>query len=175
MNKKTKREEKESLEIIGFKIFQTSKKIDFYAIIIYGVNDRPIMEDNSILFFAKLKKISEIVENGLFETKGLVLSSNKVSLVCDLKEALRLIENEEIDDSAIIINSLNMIFDFVKSTRISFPCQYKEILFSFADHLTFERNISTFFEKTNFSRTLVLDGLLWCVGAILSKSTIISE
>jgi hypothetical protein len=174
MNKNSKiNEQKEFLEIIGFKIFSSTKKIDFYTIIFYGDNDRPIMKNDRILFFTKLKFVPEIIENGLPETKNLMLSSRQASFICDLKEALRLIENEDIDNFATIIDSLNMIFDLVRSTKLNFPDQYKKALFLFADHLTFDRSISDFFEQTKLSRTLMIDGILWCIGAIFSKSIVV--
>jgi hypothetical protein len=173
--KETVQEEKESLEIIGFKIFPGSQKIDFFTVIIYVEDDRPITKDKRLLFCTKLKLIPKIIKHGFPITKNLTLSSCKPSLICNINESIRLIESEDIDDSAIILNSLNIMFDLVKSTEFNIPNQYNKILFSFADHLTFERSISNFFEQENIDRKLILDAFLWCIGAIFAKSKIIHE
>jgi len=53
------------------------------------------------------------------------------------------------------------------------PSEYKRILYAFADHLTFNRELSTFFAEHQFSRQAVLEAVTWSIGAVVSKSKLV--
>lgn len=95
------------------------------------------------------------------------------ALIVDLAAVLFLIENETFDDSAVILNCLNTIFDLLPSAGKKLSEERKNLLWKFADHLTFEKEFGQYLAANSISRESIIDALTWCVGAIVTKSKIL--
>lgn len=137
--------------------------------------DRPIVHDDLIVFFTNPELAHSALNLAEPEMANLNINFKEVSLVCNILYILHMIHHKDIDDSGRIINSLNVIFDLVKATQISMPVQYKEALYSFADHLTFNKEYASFFTENNIGRNFMEDAVLWCVGTVVCKSKILTN
>ncbi len=166
---------KESIYLIGFKIYPGEKEQDLYTLFIFGEEEKPLMVDNHMVFFNKVELASIALSLGDDQVKRFTPAPKEVALTCDITRMLHLIEVENFDSSSIILNCLNTIFDLVKATKRPMPIKYKRILYELADHLTFEREYSNFIIEHNISRATIINAILWCFGAILSKAKVLNS
>ena len=90
--------------------------------------------------------------------------------MCDFAEALYLIESEDKDESATIINCINTLSDLLPATGLKLPADCKTILAKFADHLTFHREYGEFLRRENLARSAIRDAVFWCLGCIAAKA-----
>lgn len=158
--------------LVGFKLDPDRENCDFFTVVFCGDIDQPLTIDDYIIFFNDISILSKTLEFVAPE----ILQDLDISdfAIIDIAEMLYLIEREKIDNSAIILNGLNMIFDLVKASRLKMPDECKRILYRFADYCTFNQEISVFFENENISRKQIINNILWCIGAIVSKSKILT-
>ena len=49
----------------------------------------------------------------------------------------------------------------------------KNLLWKFADHLTFEKEFGQYLISNSISRESLIDALIWCLGAIASRSKVL--
>jgi hypothetical protein len=160
----------EELYLVGFRIDPDDVEPNLYTILVYGDNDRPIVNgDGQILFFPEPMLSSAAIQE--FDANfNAIAETLELSIVYDIAEMLYLISSGKADGSAIILNCLNVIFDFVKVTKLPIPMEYESILFEFADYLTFDKDLETFFLQSGKDRSKIIDGVLWCIGAIFVRS-----
>ena len=136
--------------------------------------DRPILHDGKIVFFTTLDLAQSAFRLAEAELGYLEPNFEKVTMICDIAFILYMVYCQDFDDSATIVHSLNLIFDLVKATRLTMPEQYKKALYKFAGHLTFDKEYASFFTENDIARTLI-EAVLWCVGAIVCKSKILTN
>jgi hypothetical protein len=168
--------QEQHIYLVGFTIASDSDGPNFFALYVCcGENDRPIALEGEILLFQKPELAASVlmksddVEKDKFKSE----ISQEIETVHDIDSVLYLVEYENVDTSAEIINFLNILFDFVKFTGVDFPENYREYLYNFADHLTFDTEYESFFEKSSMKRSLVIEALHWCLGLILANSKIV--
>jgi len=168
-------ESEEGLALIGFRIDPKNSGPNIYSLFIYGDQDIPVIAEGQILLFVKPELVFRAFELGDANIKRLGPPVQNVYLVCDIVEALNLIKNEPLDTSAVILNCLNTMFDLVQASGIRMPSEYRQILYEFADHLTFEREYESYIIQKNIQRESIVDAILWCIGAIVTRARILSE
>lgn len=165
----------EALYLVGFCI-RTSDIPEIYTLISAGGEiDRPILIDNAILFFDAPQLISKALELSTSDLKKLPLPSEEVALTCYIREMLQLIDTESIDESATILNCLNTFFDLIDAVEQALPDNYKHLLYSFADHLTFHREFATFIRAQHLNRITLRQAIDWCIRTISAKSTLLTS
>lgn len=163
----------DELWLIGFRIDPDQENYDFLTVIFSGDIDQPLTIDGYIVFFNEIDVLSKTLELVIPE----VMQNLDVSEfeIVDLAAALYLIDVGKIDDSAIIVNTLNILIDLVKATRLKMFNEYKPILYQAADRFTFSKEISAFFDSENVTRKEMLNIITWCIGSIVSKSKILTK
>ncbi|MDX2240943.1 MAG: hypothetical protein NW224_09690 [Leptolyngbyaceae cyanobacterium bins.302] len=167
--------EDEWLSLASFRINPNSEKPEIYTLIICRDVDYPVLLDKQIVFFNKKELSSKALELCSLEVQRLGPAPQEVDLVVDLAESLYLISNEDIDTTSTILDCLNTLIDLVKAAQIPIPEHYKNSLYAFADHLTFEQEFSSFFVNHSVNRSAILDGILWCVGAVFIQSILLTD
>jgi hypothetical protein len=164
--------------LVGFIIASDSDEPNLYALYVcHDESDRPIGLEGEILIFQNPELAASVLmkSDDIDKDKFINEIYQEVSMVCDINSVLYLIEYEDIDTSAEIVNFLNILFDFVKFTNVVFPENYRKCLYDFADHLTFDTEYESFFQKNSIKRSLVIEALHWCLGLILANSKIVQE
>jgi len=166
---------KENVWLIGFIIDPDAETPQLYTIFFPGDIDKPLTNQGYILFFSDLQITTKAIKAGDIDYHNFIYPPTEVDLVCNIAELLYLINHETRDDSAIIVDCLNILFDMIRAIHINMPPNYQSILYAFADHLTFNQEFASFFTKQQTSATAISDALTWCIGAIVSKSKIITK
>jgi hypothetical protein len=168
----------EYLMPIGFRFDPESRGAELYAgLICGGEKDRPLTIQQRIVFCK-----SPALLRGLKGLKATNLSQSlqssreflqKERLLCDIAEALYLLESRDEDKSATIINCINTFSDFIPATGVKLPEQYQAVFIECADYLTFHRNYGDYFRERSISRSQVIDSFLWCLGCLFARAKFI--
>ena len=166
---------KDTLWLIGFYLDPDAERPDIYTLFRPGDEDKPLVSGGYVVFFSELAlapKAAELCDVQI--TTPVSLFAEDVDLECYVAESLYLINSQDTDSSATIVNFLNTLFDLVKATQLPMPAEYKRVLYAFADHLTFNREFSTFFAQQSISRSMITNAILWCIGAVVAKSKLLT-
>jgi len=87
----------------------------------------------------------------------------------DFATAFYICESGGIDEQGRIVNVLNVVSDILIGLKIGVPAVFKSDLVSFADYVTFDRDVGAYFDLTPASKAKIIGGLQWCLGAIISR------
>lgn len=165
----------EALYLVGFCLSANKQESDLWTLITSGGDiDRPIVADSKIIFFNDPELAPAALELADNNLKQLGPAPQEVVLVCDIPEMLRLVNTENVDETATILNCLNTFFDLLEAVKQSLTPDYKRILYAFADHLTFHREFGAFLEEQHIDRTMLREAIEWCIETIFSRSKFLS-
>lgn len=162
--------------LIGFIIDPDNTEPKLFTLIFTGKTDRPLASESYIVFLNNIKLVPDLMNSIELESGQKTMIPEEIEYVINIPNLLYLISIGDIDESTTVVDSLNIIFDILKETRLSVPDKYKNQLYKFANYLTFDKDISKFFnEQKDISRKEVIDALLWFIGAIVSKSKLLTR
>jgi hypothetical protein len=156
--------------LIGLRLDSDNPEPSFYTFLV-GDDQKPLLVKEQIV----LANQPQLPREANLSTDPVDSEPWEPDLICDLAEALYLIENGDCDDSAAILNCLNVLFDLVAATRGTLPQVYKKNLTNLADHLTFHKSLTAFFQEAKDRRSAMLDSVLWCIGWIMTHARIINS
>jgi hypothetical protein len=157
--------------LIGFYLDPDAKEPNIYTLFV--TEDSPLAFEGYVVFFSESELAVRALELCGIDIENFDSLPKESDLDCDVARSLYLVSSEDIDSSATLINFLNVLLDLVKATQMLMPEEYKRLLYEFSDHLTFHRELSTFFTQRNVTRSTITDAILWCIGAVVSKSKLI--
>lgn len=161
------------ISLVGFRLSPDSENPDWYTLFTYGEKDIPIMDNDYLVFFKSVDLIDgayNIFDNSI---KSIFPPPSEIDLVCDVAEMLYVINHQDSDGSATIVNGLNIIFDLLKAIQVNLPAEYKNVLYRLADHMTFNREFGAYLSQNAITRESITNAILWGIGAITIKSRII--
>lgn len=160
--------------LIGFSINSNTKKPDVYTLFFPGEIDKPILIENYIIFFSNPDLATKAINLCDNNSENFIPPTGGIDAVCEIALALYYIENKDIDPNATIIYCLNTILDLINAIKFPIPAEYRQMLYNFADHLTFSQEITLFLKENNISRNELMNILLWCIGVIVAKSKLVT-
>jgi hypothetical protein len=164
----------EGLSLVGFRISPAREGPQLFSIIVYNGKDSPIIIDGQIAFIDKPEHTTVLYELCSSRLKALGPPPTEVDLICDVPRAIEIIRRKKRDNKAIILNCLNTLFDLLDAVNARIPDEYKGILYPLADHLTFNREFGSFINEAKINRDLIVNAIMWCVGAVAVNSRIMS-
>ena len=145
-----------------------------YGLVLEGEQDQPLLLNDRILFFRDASRAPEIIQ-----VYGAHLQADKVDVArpffwCDVAQTLYLLQAGGADNDACVLGAVNALLDLVKATGIKMPAEPKAALHSIADYCTMNKDLTKYLEEEgDYSGEALTDAVLWCVGAITVKSTVI--
>ena len=164
----------EELVLIGFRLDGEHDGPQFYSIMaVGGDNERPIMTDERLLFFTHPDRGTKALALDA-ELATLGPAPTEIESFCDVAEALHIVNSQDADPDAVVLDCLLVFDDLVRATRLHMPDRYQGLLTELAARLTERVPLRTIF-TSHFLREHVEDALLWCIGAIAVKARFISE
>lgn len=113
-----------------------------------------------------------LADAGLLGRLGAGIPSSP-GIALDISHAVEMIGSHDIDEESSVLNVLNSITDCLESVGSHLPAHYKTPLWALADHLTFERGISSFFERADASREHVIDAIHWAIGNLALRARVV--
>ena len=165
----------DGISLIGFRIDPDSESPDIYTLMAYGAREVLLVVNGQILFFRSPSSVKVAYDFFGEDVKNLASVPSEIDAIFDLAAALHTINHQDIDESAEVIDCLNMLFDLVAATQTAMPAAYKKLLYGLADHLTFERNLGEYLTRLDLKRAEITDAVLWCVGAIVVNSKVLDS
>ncbi len=160
--------------LVGFRIDPAHEGPQFYCVFaIGGPDERPLMMEGRVLFFSR----PELAPKALLldpSMAHLKLPLDGVEMFCDVAQTLHLVNSADEDPDGMILDCLHLFDDMVRSTKLNMPERYQSVLTEMADHLSKGAKLKRIFSSDSL-RHHVEDALLWCVGAITVKATMLTE
>ncbi len=164
----------EELVLVGFRVDSQHDGPQFYTLLaVGGDNERPITANGRILFFPRPDLADRALALDL-SLSELGPASRELATFCDVAEAFYLINSQNADLDGVILDCLLVFDDLVRATKLHMPDRYQGLLTELAARLT-ERVLLRDIFSSNALREHVEDALLWCLGAIAMKATMIGE
>ena len=167
-------ERHEELAMAGFRIDPTHEGPQFYTLLaVGGDNERPLTADGRIIFFAR----TTLVHKALAMDQSLAGLGNPprdVETMCDVAQALYLVNSQDEDTDGVVLDCLLIFDDLVRATQISMPERFQAILTELAARLTEGQSLKKVFTNDAL-RQHVEDALLWCVGAVTMKAKLLTS
>jgi hypothetical protein len=84
------------------------------------------------------------------------------------------VNSQNADPDGVILECLLVFDDLVRTTKLHMPDRYQGLLTELAGRLTEGKQLREIFTSHSL-REHVEDALLWCIGAIIVKTHMISE
>jgi hypothetical protein len=171
--------EPEKVWLVGFRL-NPDRDLDeqgpeFYCLLLERRDEGPVSSEGYTIFFKDINSAGTALRMDDDETVGELTPPTDVDYICDVADLLYLItsEDEKVDEEKVFLNCLNVAFDLVKSAGLPLPEDYKRVLYPLADYMTFDRDFDQFLRKSNVARSQVHDGILWMMGAVVSRCKVI--
>lgn len=148
---------------------------DLYGLVLEGEKDKPLMLKDRLLFFRDPKRASEIAKTFGSHLPADRVEVNQPFFWCDIAQTLHLLQAGGTDDEACVLGAVNALLDLVDAIGLNMPSDLRASLRSIADYCTFEKNLTRYFEEVgDYPASTIINAILWCIGAITVKSTIVS-
>lgn len=159
----------ETLHLIGFRVDPHLPEPDFY-VLTTGLNgDVPLLYDGQIILFQQPGAAQDALRQAFQDQATRRQAPTELAMVVDLAQVFYLLSVERRDESAFILNAVNLLLDFLKAAEVAVPPLYRAELHELADHLTFDKSFGELFDTT-FDRAHAVEALQWALGAVMSKS-----
>lgn len=165
--------EHEELVLVGLRIDGQHDGPELFTVLaVGGDNERPILADGRLVFFTTPKLAAKAVAlDPSFSKLG--DAPQEMESFCDIAEALHLVNSQNDDLDGVVLDCLLIFDDLVRATHLHMPDRYQGMLTELAARLTERHTLKQIFTNRSL-REHVEDALLWCVGAIVVKSRVIS-
>ena len=162
--------------LCGFRFDDDNEHPDLYTVLLQVRDDGPIVSRGRVVFFTRLELAPLALEmDDDPRVRALILPELSVdeTYIFDMTEISQMIAREARDDTAMLVDFLNVLFDLVSATGIGLPSDYQRILFALANHMTVEREFASFLTHEQISRDQIRDAIFWCIGGIASRVIIL--
>jgi hypothetical protein len=165
---------REELVLVGLRLDPTHEGPQFYTLLaVGGDNERPAIAVGRILFFTRPEQANEVLtRDPTFALLG--PPPLEMETFCDVAEALHLVNSQDADPEGVVLECMLVFDDLVRATGIRMPERYQALLTELTARLTEGAQLRAIF-RSSALREHVEDALLWCVGAIAAKATLLAE
>jgi len=161
----------EALYLVGFRLDPEIDGAQFYTLVaLEGENERPLMANGRIVFFANRGDAKRALALGDDAIKRLGIPSGEVEMLCDLAQALYVANAENADSDGVLMDSIACMDDLLRAIQISVPAEYMATLSAIAARLGETPEFGSWIKEQGLDRERIEDALLWCIGAVASKS-----
>lgn len=163
----------EELALIAFRATPYHEGPQVYTLLaVGGQNERPLTANGSIVFFSRPEQGGDALKLDP-SMSHLGPAPSEVESVCDVAESLYLVNSQNSDPHGTLLDCLLIFDDLVRATRLQMPERYQGMLTELAARLTEGQQLKNIFSNASL-RDHVEDALLWCVGAVVVKSRVLT-
>jgi hypothetical protein len=160
------------LYLIGFRVDPAVAGPQFYTLIgSEGEVERPIMRGDRILFFRRAEdalKALTTSDNGFSDMRP---APTELELLCDVSEALYVANQRNEDADGLLFELIAVFDDLLRAVKLTVPADYTKALAAIAERLGESPEFASFLSASGLTREKLEDALLWCVGAVVVKSS----
>jgi hypothetical protein len=167
-------ENHEALYLAGFRLDPTQVAPQLFTVLaLYGENDRPIMLGERILMFADPSAgpaALKLSDNGV---KDIGQVSTETGFMVDVAEALHILNALDEDEDGTILQVISCFDDLIRAAKINVPAQYMGVLSSISERLSENDEFASWLTEQGVDRETIEDAIMWCVGAVAVKTTVV--
>jgi hypothetical protein len=146
----------------------------FYGLILEGEVDQPLMLDGRIVLFREAARAAELLQRYGSSMKADRSEISTPFFWCDVAQTLHLLQAGGLDEDACVLGAVNALLDLVRATGLKMPASAKAALHAIADYCTMNKDLTKYLEEEgDYSSEALVDAVLWCVGAVAVKSTVL--
>lgn len=160
------------LYLIGFRLDPAAEGPQFFTLIgEEGEEELPITRGDRILFFRRAKdalRALALCDNGFRHVRPV---PSELELLCDISGAMHVANQEEEDGDGLLFEVIAVFDDVLRAVKLTPPAQYTSVLAGVAERLSESPEFASYLASTDTARERLEDALLWCVGAIMVKSS----
>lgn len=160
------------LYLIGFRVDPGAEGPQFYTLIgSEGENERPITCGGRVLFFHKPSEAALALaksDNGLRDVRPV---PSELELLCDVGEALHVANQKDADDDGVLFELIAVFDDLLRAVQLTVPEGCTKVLAAMAERLSESPEFASFLSSEGVTREKLEDALMWCVGAVMVKSS----
>jgi hypothetical protein len=165
----------EHLYLVGFRLDPSTADPRLFTLIaMNGDNDRPAMEKDRVLFFGD-PTLGPVAlarsDNGL---QLLGPAPTELAFICDIAAALHTVNALPDDEHGIVDEVISSFDTLVRATKINVPAQYMSVLSALAERLNEDSEFATWLAAQGVDRETIEDAIIWCVGAVVVKTTMVT-
>ena len=164
----------EALYLVGFRLDPGAEGPQLYTLfVLESENDRPLARENRILFFADPSLARNAAKFADNDFARFPVIPDEIEILCDVAQALYIANTENEDRDGILLECIALFDDLIRAAQINVPAQYMAALSAVSERLSTTPEFATMLAETGLDRETLEDALMWCVGAITVKSTIV--
>lgn len=165
----------EQVYLVGIKLQPGAHQADLYALVLYyevAKNDanRPLTHDGRLVLFRSPEQAPAILDLGDSAFRKYRPFRGTVAYIYDVPSILEVLEHGTQDTAGSIADFIGELLDFVAATGWRLPEEYRDALYALADATTFSKDLVSL--TPEHARKRIIDALLWCLGAVLSRSIV---
>jgi hypothetical protein len=164
--------------ILGLRLDPENSMCDFYAVLLQRRDDRPVVSDGRIVLTTELDLVPSVLQmDDDPEMRQSILPEVSISetYVFDVPVILDLIAVGRKDETATIVDFLNILLDLTTGVAAVPPASYRRALYDMANHMTFSREFDEFLRNRHLRRTTLINAITWCLGTVLIRSRIVAR
>jgi hypothetical protein len=163
---------KKELYLIGFRMDPEAEGPQFYTLVgSEGENERPITRAGRVLFFRTPKEAARALATSDNGFKSVRPVPTEIELLCEVGEALYVANQLDEDADGWLFELIAVFDDLLRSVQLSPPAEYTDVLSAVAARLVESTEFASFLAAEGLTRQRLEDALLWCVGAVMAKSS----
>ena len=164
----------EGLYLVGFRFDPAGDGPQIYTLfVLESENDRPLARDHRVIFFADPKRAAQAAKLADNDFARFPIIPDELEILCDVAQALYIANAEHEDKDGVLLECIALFDDLIRATQINVPAQYMAALSAVSERLAANHEFATMLAETGLDRETLEDALMWCVGAVTVKSTII--
>jgi hypothetical protein len=160
------------LYLIGFRVDPGAKGPQFYTLIgSEGELEHPITRNGRVLFFHNPVQAAAALaesDNGFRDVRPVPA---ELELLCDVGEALYVANQKDEDADGLLFEVIAVFDDLLRAVQLTVPAEYTTVLASVAERLSESPEFASFLATSGVTREKLEDALMWCVGAVMVKSS----
>jgi hypothetical protein len=146
----------------------------FYGLVLEGDIDEPLMHEGRVVLFREAARAADLLARYGSSMKADRAEISKPFFWCDVAQTLHLLQAGGLDEDACVLGAVNALLDLVRATGLKMPASAKAALHSIADYCTMNKDLTKYLEEEgDYSSDALVDAVLWCVGAVATKSTVL--
>lgn len=145
-----------------------------YGLVLEGAEDWVLTRNGRILLFRDPARARSLIESDGAQWACDEIDVDQPFFWCDLGRAMQLLRAGGVDEQACVLDAVNALLDLVLATGIEMPAAHRAALRSIADYCTFEKDLAKYFDEAgDFPAEAIIEAVIWSVGAVVLKSTVV--
>lgn len=163
--------------LCGLRLDPRNEYPDLYVVCLQDRNAGwPVLQDGRIVFFTRIDLAQyalSLDDDPSIRSARLPPATIDETYVFDMEDILSALVQDAPAPPALIVEFLNLLLDLVDASGVPIPPSYKRALYMFANHMTFDGDLSKFFKNERVSCSTIVNAVYWAIGAVASRSIVL--